>query len=175
MGKIGKLRRLAAALSLFCLLAYLLAAPAMAAGFQDVGPDAWYAGAVDYVSARGVMNGTSEDQFEPSSAHFEASAHYLACVWRQVAERFRDYDEHLILESMNEPRLMNSSYEWSFNPDAPECFTIFDAISSRMIWREDWAPGGCSLRHSSRYALAWQIPSCVGGNERTNRSDCRTY
>lgn len=34
-------------------------------------------------------------------------------LWRQIAERFRDYDERLLLEGMNEPRLRGSEYEWT--------------------------------------------------------------
>lgn len=34
-------------------------------------------------------------------------------IWLQIATRFRDYDEHLLLEGMNEPRLRDSEYEWT--------------------------------------------------------------
>ncbi len=70
-----------------------------------------------------------EDQFLPSSAHYEESAHYVECIWRQLADRFRDYDERLIMESMNEPRLLNSPYEWTFNPSAPECADAADCLN----------------------------------------------
>lgn len=33
-------------------------------------------------------------------------------VWEQIAGRFREYDEKLLFEAMNEPRLRNSKYEW---------------------------------------------------------------
>lgn len=33
-------------------------------------------------------------------------------VWKQIAMRFRDYDEHLLFEGMNEPRLRDSESEW---------------------------------------------------------------
>ena len=70
-----------------------------------------------------------EDQFLPTSAHYEESAHYMECVWRQLAERFKDYDEHLIMESLNEPRLLNSDYEWVFDPNAPECLDAADCLN----------------------------------------------
>ena len=70
-----------------------------------------------------------EDQFLPSSAHYEESAHYVECIWRQLADRFRDYDEHLIMESMNEPRLVNTAYEWTFNPSAQECIDAADCLN----------------------------------------------
>ena len=34
-------------------------------------------------------------------------------VWEQIAARFRDYDEKLLFESMNEPRLRDSEVEWT--------------------------------------------------------------
>lgn len=34
-------------------------------------------------------------------------------VWEQIAERFRNYDEKLLFEAMNEPRLRDSEYEWT--------------------------------------------------------------
>lgn len=34
-------------------------------------------------------------------------------VWEQIAKRFQAYDERLLFESMNEPRLRDSEYEWT--------------------------------------------------------------
>ena len=34
-------------------------------------------------------------------------------LWQQIAEYFKDYDEHLVFEGMNEPRVVGSSTEWS--------------------------------------------------------------
>lgn len=42
-----------------------------------------------------------------------ASAKEILCgVWTQIAEVFQDYDEHLIFEGLNEPRITGSPYEW---------------------------------------------------------------
>ena len=80
---------------------------------------------VDWAYSRGmyvILNiHHDEDQFMPSTAHYEEAAHYVECIWRQLAERFRDYDEHLIMESLNEPRLLNSQYEWWMDPNVWEC------------------------------------------------------
>ena len=70
-----------------------------------------------------------EDQFLPASSHYEESAHYVECIWKQLAARFRDYDEHLIMESLNEPRLINTAYEWVFDPNAPECIDAADCLN----------------------------------------------
>lgn len=34
-------------------------------------------------------------------------------LWQQIAEYFKDYDEHLLFEGQNEPRVVGSSTEWS--------------------------------------------------------------
>ena len=34
-------------------------------------------------------------------------------IWKQIAERFKDYDEHLIFEGLNEPRTEGSAKEWA--------------------------------------------------------------
>lgn len=47
-----------------------------------------------------------EDKLEDTKAE-------LAAIWTQVAERFKDRDEHLLFEGMNEPRTKGSANEWS--------------------------------------------------------------
>ncbi len=50
--------------------------------------------------------------YYPDEAHFENSARYMRTIWKQIAERFADWDEHLILEAINEPRLKDTDHEW---------------------------------------------------------------
>ena len=59
--------------------------------------------------------------FYPDEKHYDRSVAYLTAVWTQMAEAFRDCDEHLILESMNEPRLVGTGYEWNWNKNSAEC------------------------------------------------------
>lgn len=88
---------------------------------------------VDWAMERGfyvILNiHHDEDQFSPAEAHYEQSAQYVSCIWQQLAERFRDYDEHLIFESMNEPRLVGSSNEWYFNKAARECVKAAECLN----------------------------------------------
>ncbi len=39
----------------------------------------------------------------------------LSAMWAQIAEAFADYDQHLIFEAMNEPRMVGTSLEWNGN------------------------------------------------------------
>lgn len=48
----------------------------------------------------------------PSKEKEEAVTAELAAIWTQVAEYFKDYDQHLVFEGMNEPRTKGSAAEW---------------------------------------------------------------
>ncbi len=65
----------------------------------------------------------------PSSEEYENSERFTKVLWSTLAERFKDYDNHLIFESMNEPRLAGTNYEWSFSKDIPECADAADCIN----------------------------------------------
>ncbi len=47
----------------------------------------------------------------------------LMAIWSQVAEEFKDYDQHLIFECMNEPRAAGTTHEW-WGPEQSEVDTI---------------------------------------------------
>lgn len=65
----------------------------------------------------------------PDSEHYELSERYIVSIWSQLAERFKDYDEHLIFESMNEPRLKDTGFEWNFSKIQPDCKDAADCIN----------------------------------------------
>ncbi len=50
---------------------------------------------------------------KPDRKHEEEAVAQLGALWSQVAERFRDYDEKLLFEGMNEPRIKGSANEWN--------------------------------------------------------------
>ncbi len=125
---------------------------------------------VDWAYERGfyiILNiHHDEDQFLPSAAHYEESAHYVERIWQQLAERFRDYDEHLILESMNEPRLINTAYEWSFNPVMPECVEAAECLNklNQLFVDTVRSPGG---NNADRYLM---VPAYDASPENAIRS-----
>ncbi len=57
-------------LALLLILALILALPVLAEGeqgtYRDVPEDAWFAQAAEYCAAQGLMNGVSEDSFDPN-------------------------------------------------------------------------------------------------------------
>lgn len=71
---------------------------------------------VDYAYDSGVyviINAHHESWYDPYYDNEERATEILTTVWSQVAERFRNYDEHLIFESMNEPRKTGTAVEWN--------------------------------------------------------------
>lgn len=89
---------------------------------------------VDWAYSRGmyVILNTHHDIDQaycyPLSSCYETSERYLTSVWTQLAERFREYDEHLLFETMNEPRLAGTSYEWGFDARIDDCRDAADCI-----------------------------------------------
>lgn len=71
---------------------------------------------VDYAYENGayvILNTHHEDWYATYYDKEEQSEKVLNAVWTQIAERFRDYDEHLIFEGLNEPRKKGTSVEWN--------------------------------------------------------------
>ncbi|MBO4532818.1 MAG: glycoside hydrolase family 5 protein [Treponema sp.] len=79
--------------------------------------------------------------YYPNSTNLVESQRYLYNIWGQIATAFNNgYDEHLVFETMNEPRLAGTSCEWWYDgdskcQDAAKCLnemnqTALDAIRS---------------------------------------------
>lgn len=60
-----------------------------------------------------ILNMHHENWLFPSYDDYEKVNAILTSVWTQIADRFRNYDEHLIFEGMNEPRMKGTPYEWT--------------------------------------------------------------
>jgi len=90
---------------------------------------------VDWAYDRGmhVILNTHHDEgpdyFYPSEACYETSERYIRRVWEQLAERFGDYDERLIFESMNEPRQKGTDWEWWLDDTRAECVEAAECIN----------------------------------------------
>lgn len=74
---------------------------------------------VDWAYAEGlfvILNVHHEDKWlnvKNLDTDYEKIGVQLAAIWRQIADNFADYDQHLIFEGMNEPRMKGSSVEWN--------------------------------------------------------------
>lgn len=90
---------------------------------------------VDYAIDDGmyVILNTHHDVYPefyyPSGEHYETAAKYIETIWTQLSERFGGYSDHLIFESMNEPRLKGHEFEWWLNADSKDCLDAADCIN----------------------------------------------
>ena len=59
--------------------------------------------------------------FYPSDENYLESAKFVCNTWAQIALAFNNgYDEHLVFEVLNEPRLCGTNEEWWYNPSSPK-------------------------------------------------------
>lgn len=65
---------------------------------------------------------------EETEAQDEAQ---LCRIWGQIAENFKDRDEHLLFESMNEPRLEDSDEEWTSG--TPEMQGVVNRLNASFV------------------------------------------
>ena len=67
--------------------------------------------------------------FYPDSAHYAQSEKFVTAVWSQVADRFENYDNHLIFETLNEPRLVGHQNEWWIDANSNDCKDAMDCVN----------------------------------------------
>lgn len=88
---------------------------------------------VDYAIDNGlyvILNSHHDnDKYYPTSEKYEQSSKYLTTIWKQIAERFKDYDEQLIFEGMNEPRLSGTNKEWWFADNDADGIDSIETVS----------------------------------------------
>lgn len=83
---------------------------------------------VDYAYAKGayvILNMHHEEWHTPTEENKEAACAQIAALWTQIAEYFKDYDEHLIFEGLNEPRKKGTSVEWTGDKEGASVINQF--------------------------------------------------
>ncbi|WP_027216176.1 glycoside hydrolase family 5 protein [Butyrivibrio fibrisolvens] len=74
--------------------------------------------------------------FYPDEDHKEQSLKYVESIWTQVADRFKDYDDKLVFEALNEPRLVGHTNEWWIDPnneDCKEAIAIINELNQKFV------------------------------------------
>lgn len=96
--------------------------------------------------------------YAPSSTNKNESMRFLYNIWCQITTAFNNgYDEHLIFETMNEPRLVNDQHEWNWQNGCPTCKDTMNCINefNQMILNTIRASGG---NNAKRLVM---VPSAV--------------
>jgi len=73
---------------------------------------------------------TAGKGYYPDSANLAVSEAFFANVWAQICLAFNNgYDEHLIFETMNEPRLRGTDVEWTYSSSNEKSVDSLKAIN----------------------------------------------
>ena len=68
--------------------------------------------------------------FYPTEENYENSANFVCNVWAQIALAFNNgYDQHLIFEVLNEPRLCGTEEEWYYNPASKKSYNAMKILN----------------------------------------------
>ncbi|NLZ82967.1 MAG: glycoside hydrolase family 5 protein [Clostridiales bacterium] len=92
-----------------------------------------------------ILNMHHEEWHFPSHDNAEKAKEILTKVWKQIADRFENYDEHLIFEGMNEPRMKGTEFEW--NGGNEEGWDVINQLNAAFIETIRSAGGNNSKRH----------------------------
>lgn len=103
---------------------------------------------VDYAYDKGVyviINLHHEEWLYPSYENEEEIIQRVSALWKQIAEEFRDYDEHLIFEGLNEPRKIGTNVEW--NGGDREGQDVVNHVLAEFVKVVRESGGNNTLRH----------------------------
>lgn len=92
-----------------------------------------------------IINMHHEEWHFPSYENLDAAKTILTTVWNQIAERFKYYDEHLIFEGLNEPRMKGTDFEW--NGGNKEGREVVNQLNAAFVETIRNAEGNNQLRH----------------------------
>lgn len=73
-----------------------------------------------------ILNTHHEEWYMPTPSDKEQDIEQLKAVWAQIADRFKGYDEHLIFEGLNEPRLRGTPQEWTGTSEARDIINEYE-------------------------------------------------
>lgn len=57
------------------------------------------------------------------------SLKFVESIWKQVAAEFKYYDDRLVFETLNEPRLIGDPHEWDWDSTCNTCKTAISIIN----------------------------------------------
>lgn len=142
------MKRLIAVLTLLSLLCCGLCVPALAEEaepmqFTDVSETAWYAEAVDYATANGLMQGVGNDRFDPNG--LTSRAMVVTVLWRHNGAPVQEFDGTFFLD-LEAGTWYSEAAEWAFEAEVVDGIPI-----DRPGW--DDAPIGFSVNFAAERSI----------------------
>lgn len=90
--------------------------------------------------------------YTPTQENADNAVNFVEKIWSQVAEEFKDYDNNLIFESMNEPVINDSEHMWAYDPNCTEC-CLKAKVTARANQAFVNAVRNAGGRNDSRYLI----------------------
>lgn len=92
-----------------------------------------------------ILNMHHEEWHMPKADNEAAATEILTALWKQIAEYFANYNEMLIFEGLNEPRLKGEASEW--NGGTPEARQVINNLNAAFVETVRSTGGNNTLRH----------------------------
>ncbi len=93
-----------------------------------------------------VIINSHHDEWVTLTAETKTEVKDKICkIWVQIAERFKEYDDHLVFETLNEPRLYGTQYEWTGG--TPEARSILNELNDAIVKAIRSTGGNNPMRH----------------------------
>lgn len=78
-----------------------------------------------------IINAHHDAWYQPSPSNAQQAEQHMQIIWQQIAQRFAEYDQRLLFEGMNEPRLIGSLHEW--NAGTPKAREIVNRLNQVFV------------------------------------------
>lgn len=92
-----------------------------------------------------ILNMHHEEWHMPTADNEESAEKILRALWAQIADYFKGYDEKLIFEGMNEPRLKGTAMEW--NGGNQEAREVINQLNAAFVETVRASGGNNEKRH----------------------------
>ncbi|MCC8043130.1 MAG: glycoside hydrolase family 5 protein [Oscillospiraceae bacterium] len=92
-----------------------------------------------------ILNMHHEEWHSPTKDNEAQATEMITALWTQIAEYFSGYDEHLLFEGMNEPRLKGHPAEW--NGGDAEAREVINNLNAAFVAAVRATGGNNTLRH----------------------------
>lgn len=77
-----------------------------------------------------IINSHHDNEiYMPTPDNSQRGQEYLAAIWKQIGECFADADYRLIFQTMNEPRVVGTSYEWNIDTKNADCMAAMEVVN----------------------------------------------
>lgn len=77
-----------------------------------------------------IINSHHDNElYSPTPENSQQAKAYLTAIWTQIGNHFADASYRLIFETINEPRVAGSAYEWTIDTKNPDCLSSMEVVN----------------------------------------------